>query len=69
MDDIWIGIDDMFVIVQCLDNLDEKATLSVEERVAKAMQHAGVSILVTSFTDAITFFIGSTTVSNKTNYE
>jgi len=58
---LGIGVDDMFVIVQCLDNLDEKATLSVEERVAKAMQHAGVSILVTSFTDAITFFIGSTT--------
>ena len=60
---LGIGVDDMFVIVQCLDNLDHVPGESAEERVGKAMRHAGVSILVTSFTDALTFFIGSTTVS------
>ena len=60
---LGIGVDDMFVIVQSLDNLDHVDGESVEERVGKAMKHAGVSILVTSVTDALTFFIGSTRVS------
>ena len=60
---LGIGVDDMFVIVQSLDNLDRVDGESAEERVGKAMKHAGVSILVTSVTDALTFFIGSTTVS------
>ena len=59
---LGIGVDDMFIILQCLDNLDHLEGESNEERVAKAMRHAGVSILVTSFTDAVTFFIGSTSV-------
>ena len=59
---LGIGVDDMFVIVQCLDNLDKVEGESSEERVSKAMKHAGVSILVTSITDAVTFFIGSTSV-------
>ena len=59
---LGIGVDDMFVIVQCLDNLEPREGESSEERVARALQHAGVSILVTSITDAATFFIGSTSV-------
>ena len=57
---LGIGVDDMFVIVQSLDNLEEKPGEEIEERVARAMKHAGVSILVTSITDSVTFFIGST---------
>ena len=58
-----VYIADMFVIVQCLENLDEVEDETTEEKVARAMRHAGVSITVTSFTDAATFFIGATTVS------
>ena len=61
---LGIGVDDMFVIVQSLDNLESIPGESSEERVARAMQHAGVSILVTSITDAATFFIGSTSVQH-----
>ena len=61
---LGIGVDDMFVIVQSLDNLESRPGESSEERVARAMQHAGVSILVTSITDAATFFIGSTSVQH-----
>ena len=52
----------MFVIVQSLDNLEARPGERPEERVARALEHAGVSILVTSITDAATFFIGSTSV-------
>ena len=64
-----IGIDDMFVIVQCLDNLDSSssASMSVEERIGLAMRHAGVAITVTSLTDVIVFAIGATTVGEKTD--
>lgn len=61
---LGIGVDDMFVIVQCLDNLEDTDNDTPEEKVAKAMKHAGVSITVTSFTDAAAFFIGATTVSD-----
>ena len=60
---LGIGVDDMFVIVQSLDNLEARPGERPEERVARALEHAGVSILVTSITDAATFFIGSTSVS------
>ena len=47
-----------------MDNLsqDEKK-LSANERVAKAMKNAGVSITVTSVTDMAALLISSTTVS------
>ena len=59
-----IGVDDIYVIVQAVDNLthDEKK-LPANERVAKAMKHAGVSITVTSITDMAALLISSTTVS------
>ena len=59
-----IGIDDMFVIVQCYNNLDPKkvAGLSVEERIGLTMKHAGVAITVTSLTDIFAFGIGALTV-------
>ena len=63
---LGIGVDDMFVIVQSLDNLEQRPGEDIEERVSRAMKHAGVSILVTSITDAVTFFIGSTTVRTVT---
>jgi Niemann-Pick C1 protein len=54
----------MFVIVQCLDNLDKTqvSSLSIPERIATAMRHAGVAITVTSLTDVCAFGIGAVTV-------
>ena len=54
----------MFVIVEAWNNLNpmqKKKDLTV--KVALAMQHAGVSITVTSVTDFVAFAIGATTVS------
>ena len=64
---LGIGIDDMFVIVQCYNNLDPKkmAGLSVEERMGLTMKHAGVAITVTSLTDIFAFGIGALTVMHS----
>ena len=60
---LGIGIDDMFVIMQCFDNLSaEDLKLSRSLQIANAMKHAGVAITVTSITDFIVFAIGATSV-------
>lgn len=56
---IGIGADDMFVICNALDQTD--LNLSVEQRFKKAFSEAGPSITITSFTNAISFLVGSTT--------
>ena len=50
---LGIGIDDMFVIMQCYDNLslEEKSSPDIPLRVALTMRRAGVAITVTSITD------------------
>ena len=49
---LGIGIDDMFVIVQCWQTLDKKAKeRSMVERFGLAMRQAGSAITVTSLTD------------------
>lgn len=61
---LGIGIDDMFVIVQCWRNLNqdsEAARLPLPERIGKAMRHAGVSVTVTSLTDVFAFGVGAVT--------
>lgn len=59
---LGIGVDDMFVIIQALDNLsNEEKQLPIPERMARALKHAGVSITVTSVTDIAAFAIGATT--------
>ena len=53
----------MFVIVQAVENLSaSERKLPIDQRVGKAMRHAGVSITVTSVTDMAAFLIGSTSV-------
>jgi predicted RND superfamily exporter protein len=61
---LGIGIDDMFVIMQCYDNLALNGERSgdVVHDIGLTMRHAGVAITVTSFTDFIVFALGATTV-------
>ncbi|XP_068236548.1 patched domain-containing protein 3-like [Palaemon carinicauda] len=60
---LGLGVDDMFVIVQCFNNLnEEERRLELRQRMATALRHAGVAITVTSITDFAAFFIGATTV-------
>jgi Niemann-Pick C1 protein len=56
---IGIGVDDMFVIASAIDQTDSNE--SVENRIKVGMIHAGSSITITSFTNAIAFFLGCTT--------
>ncbi|XP_043207337.1 protein patched homolog 3-like [Amphibalanus amphitrite] len=60
---LGLGVDDMFVVLQCWETLpaaDRHRPLP--ERVGRALQHAGVSITVTSLTDFVAFGIGASTV-------
>ena len=58
---LGIGIDDMFVIVQCNDTLSEKEkSKSIIERTGSTLSQAGSAITVTSVTNFIAFGIGAT---------
>jgi hypothetical protein len=54
-----IGIDDIFVIVQCWTNLRSDKPATIPDKMGLALQHAGVSITVTSLTDIFAFGIGA----------
>jgi len=59
---LGIGIDDMFVIVQCLNNKkDSDPLLPIPSLLGATLQHAGVSITVTSLTDVLAFGVGAVT--------
>nr|CAI5819257.1 unnamed protein product [Callosobruchus analis] len=58
-----LGVDDMFVILACWEELsEEEKKLPVHEKVGMMLKHAGVSISITSLTDVIAFLIGSSTI-------
>ena len=66
---LGIGIDDMFVIVQCWYNLQADGEIDLKEKrknlakkLGRTMMHAGVAITVTSVTDVFAFGIGAVTV-------
>ena len=61
---LGIGVDDMFVIVQCFDNLNSEEGIlnDIPNAISLTMRKAGVAITVTSLTDFMVFAIGSTTV-------
>ena len=60
---LGIGIDDMFVITQCWNNLKaSKSNLSRERRLGLTLAHAGLSITVTSVTDIAAFGVGAVTL-------
>ena len=58
---LGIGIDDMFVIVQCFENLKDQK-LSLNDRLGLTLKQAGSSITITSITDIAAFAVGGTTV-------
>ena len=60
---LGIGIDDMFVIMRCFKNIPEKekGKNGLVKNVGLTMQHAGVSITVTSLTDICAFGVGAIT--------
>ena len=55
---LGIGVDDMFVVCNAIDQTS--LDLPAIERIKQGMKHAGPSITITSVTDAVAFFIGST---------
>ena len=58
-----LGVDDMFVIIEAWNNLTAlQRRKDLKVKIAIAMQHAGVSITVTSITDFVAFAIGASTV-------
>ncbi|XP_014612878.1 PREDICTED: patched domain-containing protein 3-like isoform X1 [Polistes canadensis] len=60
---LGIGVDDMFVIMHSLEMQSESdKALEIPLRIAKVVQHAGMSITVTSFTNLVAFGIGMTTM-------
>lgn len=59
---LGIGVDDIFIIVQALDNVKSDSKLPMHEKIGLALKHAGVSITITSLTDVLAFAVGSSTV-------
>ncbi|CAG0891880.1 unnamed protein product [Cyprideis torosa] len=57
-----LGVDDLFVILQCWDSLPDGLGPSLPVRLGKTMRHAGVAVTITSLTDFAAFSVGSTTV-------
>lgn len=59
-----IGIDDMFVIVQCWFNMkkEESDTLPLHEQIGLTLRHAGVAVTITTLTDVFAFGVGAVTV-------
>ncbi|XP_063234405.1 patched domain-containing protein 3-like isoform X2 [Bacillus rossius redtenbacheri] len=58
---LGVGIDNTFVMVQCLDSVDKEQHVNdVPERIGRTLQKCGVSITVTSLTDILAFSVGMT---------
>ena len=54
---LGIGVDDMFVVCNALDQSSLKK--KPEDRLVECMRHAGPSITITSLTDAFAFLAGT----------
>ena len=56
---IGIGVDDMFVLCNAIDQTDIKKPAN--ERIIEALSHAGPAITITSLTNVLAFAFGATT--------
>nr|CAD7571048.1 unnamed protein product [Timema californicum] len=60
---LGVGIDNTFVIVQCVDNIKQNDKgLNIPDRIALALEKAGVSITITSLTDILAFAVGTSSI-------
>lgn len=58
-----LGIDDMFVMSACWNNLTPAENAkSLPIRIGLMLRHAGVSIVITSFTDIVALLVGAITI-------
>ncbi|KAM3967251.1 LOW QUALITY PROTEIN: patched domain-containing protein 3-like [Aphomia sociella] len=57
-----LGIDDMFVMNACWKNLSESESKSLPIKIGLMLEHAGVSIVITSFTDIVALLVGAITI-------
>jgi hypothetical protein len=59
---LGVGVDDMFMLVQSLEEVDEVSPgLPIEDRFRQCLEKGGMSITVTSLTNATAFLFGSMT--------
>lgn len=55
-----IGVDDMFVLLSGLaETYDDDPHMEPKQRIQKVMKSSGVSITITTVTDLIAFFVGT----------
>ena len=67
---LGIGIDDMFVTMQCFNNLSpEEEAKPRTERFGLTMRRAGAAITITSLTDFLAFAVGGTTVRKLSGHD
>jgi len=61
---LGIGIDDMFVIVQCWQNVKKNSAsdIPIHEAIGQGLKHAGVSVTITTLTDVFAFAVGSISI-------
>merc|ERR1711871_1625376 len=60
---LGLGVDDAFVLASEYKRASKNnPKMSIEDRVALACKYGGMSILITSATDALAFLVGSATV-------
>ena len=59
---MFLGIDDMFVIMQSLHNLANPLNENVVQTISETLSRSGVAITVTSLTDVLAFGVGASTV-------
>lgn len=58
-----LGIDDMFVMKACWEQLtEEERCKSLPIKIGLMLKHAGVSIVITSFTDIVALLVGAVTI-------
>merc|ERR1719203_2231687 len=60
---LGLGVDDAFVLTsEFIHHMKESRDLPIPELIARTAKTGGISVLITSVTDALAFLVGSTTV-------